>query len=111
TANRMIQDGVRVHQTLLWCRKLLKEPSRCLKCHKIGTGHFANTCPEEEEKCGTCGATHRTKDCPVIDRQERYCVNCKVRGHAAWDRGCPVFVAQYDKLAIKAPDHQYKFYP
>ncbi|KIJ44625.1 hypothetical protein M422DRAFT_84279, partial [Sphaerobolus stellatus SS14] len=111
TANRMIRDGARIHQTLLWCRKLLKEPSRCLKCHKIGTGHFASDCPEEEEKCGTCGANHRTRNCPVTDKQSRYCVNCKTKGHAAWDRGCPAFVAQYDKLASKVPDNQYKYYP
>ncbi|KIJ40440.1 hypothetical protein M422DRAFT_173693, partial [Sphaerobolus stellatus SS14] len=111
TANRLIRDGIRTHRTLLWCRKLLKEPSRCLKCHKIGTGHFASQYPDAEEKCGTCGMNHRTKDCPVKDGETRYCVNCKTRGHAAWDRSCPVFVTQYDKMASKVPNNQYKYYP
>ncbi|KIJ50423.1 hypothetical protein M422DRAFT_77320, partial [Sphaerobolus stellatus SS14] len=111
TANRLIRDGIRIHQTLLWCRKLLKEPSRCLKCHRIGTGHFASQCTESEEKCGTCGSNHRTKNCPVSDRDSRYCVNCKTRGHAAWDHGCPTFVAQYNKFAARVPDNQYKYYP
>ncbi|KIJ42376.1 hypothetical protein M422DRAFT_171219, partial [Sphaerobolus stellatus SS14] len=99
------------HQTLLWCRKLLKVPSRCLKCHKIGTGHFTSQCPEEGDKCRTCGSNHHMRDCPVIDRDGRYCVNCKTRGHATWDRGCPVFVTQYDKLASKVPENQYRYYP
>ncbi|KIJ24350.1 hypothetical protein M422DRAFT_78014, partial [Sphaerobolus stellatus SS14] len=110
-ANRLMRDGVRIAQTLLWARKLFKEPSRCLKCQKMGTGHFASSCPEKEECCGTCGAAHRTKDCPVTHKEGRYCANCKLSGHAAWDRGCPAFASNFDKLTARIPDNQFKFYP
>ncbi|KIJ32845.1 hypothetical protein M422DRAFT_85206, partial [Sphaerobolus stellatus SS14] len=110
TANRLIRDGVRIAQTLLWACKLYKEPLRCLKCQRVGTGHFANSCPAKEECCGMCGAAHCTKECRVSLRENRYCVNCKMKGHAAWDQGCPVFTSQFEKLMNKIPDNQYKYY-
>ncbi|KIJ44693.1 hypothetical protein M422DRAFT_77381, partial [Sphaerobolus stellatus SS14] len=111
TANRLVQDSIKAAQTLLWCRKLMKELSRRLKCHKIGSEHFANACPEANERCRTCSAGHRTKESPVVDRQGRYYINCKLRGHAAWDRGCPAFVDKYHRMVSKVPDNQYKYYP
>lgn len=89
TANHLIKDGVRIEQMVIWCRKLLKEPTWCLKCHKIGTGHFPSSCTAKEETCSTCGGVHLTRDCPMSAKDERYCINCKQKGHAAWDRGVP----------------------
>ncbi|KAF8580175.1 hypothetical protein K439DRAFT_1619991 [Ramaria rubella] len=33
------------------------------------------------------------------------------QGHAAWDRACPVFIEQFDKLTNHIPDNHYKYYP
>lgn len=41
----------------------------------------------------------------------RFCINCKLRGHAACDRACPVFVDKFERMTTKIPDNQYKFFP
>ncbi|KAF8583134.1 hypothetical protein K439DRAFT_1507237 [Ramaria rubella] len=111
TANRMMRDGVRIAQTMLRCHKLLKEPMRCLKCHKIEAGHLASNCPEQDETCGMCGGSHRTKECGVMDRMGRYCANCRQCGHAAWDRGCPAFAEKFERFTNRIPENQYRYYP
>ncbi|KIJ38373.1 hypothetical protein M422DRAFT_176655, partial [Sphaerobolus stellatus SS14] len=83
--------------------KLYKEPLHCLKCQKMGMGHFASSYPQKEECCGTCGVEHRMQTCPVLDREGRFCINCILSGHAAWDRRCPIFTSHFDKLTVREP--------
>lgn len=95
----------------VWARKLLPEPRRCLRCHQIGSNHLAATCPNERDVCGTCGKDHRTADCVVQLREDRYCVNCKTPGHGAWDRSCPTFREKYAAFARNRPEDEYRYYP
>lgn len=86
-AHGMIIEGKQVQ-----VRELEPEPRRCLKCQKHEPGHMARDCPLKEDVCGTCGENHRTADCDVTEQEDFWCNNCQVRGHAAWDRQCPVFL-------------------
>ncbi|KAG2051730.1 hypothetical protein BDR06DRAFT_889374 [Suillus hirtellus] len=83
-ANQIIRFGISIEGKKVYGRKLLPEPTRCLKCHVFNSGHIAADCPQEHDTCGTCGAEHRTASC-TVDIQELYhCANCKVEGHASW---------------------------
>ncbi|KAH7903837.1 hypothetical protein BJ138DRAFT_971929, partial [Hygrophoropsis aurantiaca] len=110
-ANKAIRQGLNIEGKRVFARKLLPEPPRCLKCHSLTGSHFAAKCPSNHDTCGTCGEEHRTSDCFVTDPAERFCANCKTKGHAAWERSCPAFTALFDKLVKRNPEAKYRFFP
>lgn len=91
-ANQAIRFGLTIEGRKVFGRKLIQEPTHCLKCHAIGGSHMAADCPQELNMCGTCGANHRTSTCGVDNPDLFFCVNCQTNNHAAWSRDCPTFI-------------------
>ncbi|ETW81099.1 hypothetical protein HETIRDRAFT_27883, partial [Heterobasidion irregulare TC 32-1] len=109
-ANKAIREGLTIAGKLVYGRKSQQEPRRCLKCQQIGQ-HFAAQCHQEGESCGTCGKNHATKDCREQNPDHFWCVNCKVGGHASWDRMCPRFREEAERLKRRDPESTYRFFP
>jgi hypothetical protein len=61
--------------------------------------------------CGRCAANHRTGDCPVTDSGTFACSNCKVSGHGAVDRACPVFQREQERRRARDPTAGYRYIP
>lgn len=67
---------------------------RCSKCQKIG--HKKSSCRSKQTLCPRCGkdahdvsnAENNIKLCKVPE-SERFCINCKVKGHSSAWKGCP----------------------
>ncbi|KAG2742526.1 hypothetical protein P692DRAFT_201670406, partial [Suillus brevipes Sb2] len=112
-ANQIIRFGISIEGKKVYGRKLLPEPTRCLKCHVFNSGHIAADCPQEHDTCGTCGAEHRTASCAVNSklRQLYHCANCKVEGHASWSRDCPIFIARWQTHRARNEEAKYKYFP
>jgi transcriptional regulator of met regulon len=64
-ANQILRFGISIEGKKVYGRKLLPEPTRCLKCHTFDGSHAAAKCPQEHDTCGTCAAQHRTSACKV----------------------------------------------
>ncbi|ETW79472.1 hypothetical protein HETIRDRAFT_27855, partial [Heterobasidion irregulare TC 32-1] len=109
-ANKAIREGLTIAGKLVYGRKSQQEPRRCLKCQQIGQ-HFTVQCHQEGESCGTCGKNHATKDCREQNPDHFWCVNCKVGGHASWDRMCPRFREEAERLKRRDPESTYRFFP
>ena len=109
-ANIAIREGLTIAGKLVYGRKSQQEPRRCLKCQQLGQ-HFAAQCHQDGESCGTCGKNHATKDCSEQNSDHFWCVNCKVGGHASWDRMCPRFREEAERLKRRDPESTYRFYP
>ncbi|KAG2153358.1 hypothetical protein DEU56DRAFT_726959 [Suillus clintonianus] len=60
-ANQAIRFGLSVEGKKVYGRKLIQEPTRCLKCHSYEGTHVAATCPQEHDSCGTCNEQHRNR--------------------------------------------------
>ena len=69
-ANIAIKNGLLMTGTRCAIRKLLPEPTRCMKCQSFN-GHFAKNCTSTRDTCGTCTGDHRTKDCTVTSPELR----------------------------------------
>ncbi|KAH7916970.1 hypothetical protein BV22DRAFT_986658, partial [Leucogyrophana mollusca] len=110
-ANQVIRQGMVVEGRKVQARKLMPEPTRCLKCHSLKGDHFAAQCPEDHDTCGTCGNEHRTSECDNQDPTNRFCVNCKEDGHAAWDRMCPTFLEATRKHHARTAETKYRYFP
>lgn len=111
-ANNILRDGLYIRAKKLWARKNMSEPKRCLKCQKLGTRHFAADCKVIHDTCGTCGSLrHLTNQCELTDPVKFHCVNCNVPGHAAWDRLCPTFLQQRQKIIARQADLKYRYFP
>jgi hypothetical protein len=78
-ANQAIKFRLVVAGKKVYRRKLIPEPSRCLKCHVFDGAHIAAECPQENETCGTCGEQHRTSECSIQDPNLFYCKNCDIK--------------------------------
>lgn len=111
SANHAIKFGLSVASKRVYGRKLLPEPSRCLKCHSFDGSHMATDCPKDADSCGTCGEQHRTAMCKVDDPNNYYCTNCEIKGHAAWSRMCPTFLSKWDAHKRRNDESKYRFYP
>ncbi|KAG1729342.1 uncharacterized protein EDB91DRAFT_1004724, partial [Suillus paluster] len=90
--NQAIKFGLSVVRKKVYDRKLLPEPTRCLKCHSFDGNHVVAECPKEQDTCGTCRAQHQTTECRVDNPEFFYCLNCDIHGHASWSRECPTFI-------------------
>lgn len=110
-ANDKFYEGMVIRGCKVSIRRLLPEPTRCLKCQKINPGHIAATCPHERDICGSCGGDHRTAECTVQLKAQRYCINCRRKGHAAWERDCPHFMGKLQELRERNPDTALKLFP
>ncbi|KAG2739589.1 hypothetical protein P692DRAFT_201729436, partial [Suillus brevipes Sb2] len=83
-ANQILRFGISIEGKKVYGRKLLPEPTRCLKCQSYDASHVAAECTQEHDTCGTCGAQHRTAVCKVDDPNYYQCANCDCQGHASW---------------------------
>ncbi|KAI0742791.1 hypothetical protein C8Q80DRAFT_1108466, partial [Daedaleopsis nitida] len=110
-ANQAIQEGLNIEGKSVLTRKLLWEPRNCMKHQEVGAPHIAATCPATTDVCGTCAGGHCTLSCTVKEKHRMCCCNCKIDGHAAWDRACPSFVAALACFNEKTPLNHYRFYP
>ena len=71
---------------------------RCYNCQEYAK-HVAKFC-KSPPRCGFCaGVGHTTRECPKYgDRYAERCVPCGNRkGHTAFSKGCPKYVAQADQ--------------
>ncbi|KAG2755642.1 hypothetical protein P692DRAFT_20844481 [Suillus brevipes Sb2] len=57
-ANQAIKFGLIIKGKKVYGRKLIPEPTRCLKCHSFENAHMAAECPQEQETCGICREHH-----------------------------------------------------
>jgi hypothetical protein len=110
-ANKLLRDGVHIHGKKVSARKMKREPKRCMKCQKINVCHFAKECPSEIDVCGTCGLNHRTDACTKTEQAKFACANCNSKGHASWDRLCPVILKAADRAESSDPEATYKYFP
>ncbi|KAG1886670.1 hypothetical protein F4604DRAFT_1518753, partial [Suillus subluteus] len=109
--NQAIRFGLTVEGKKVYARKLLPEPTRCLKCHVFDGGHIAAECNQVDDACGTCGAQHRTSACKVEDPGLYHCINCDTKGHASWSRDCPVFIRKWEVHKARNGDANYRYFP
>ena len=107
TANLCIRDGIKVCGLHICPSRLKHEPMQCMKCRKWG--HFANACTATADTCGTCGGEHRTNDCN--NKENVYCVSCKSKEHASWDRECPEFRRRCGQYDENYPENNLIFFP
>ncbi|KAJ8584197.1 hypothetical protein M405DRAFT_698144, partial [Rhizopogon salebrosus TDB-379] len=110
-ANQILRFGIPIEGKKVYGRKLLPEPTRCLKCHTFDGSHAAAECPQEHDTCGTCAAQHRTSACKVDDQDLYHCINCDSRRHAAWSRACPTFIEKWNNYKKRSEDSKYRFFP
>ncbi|KAG2108903.1 uncharacterized protein F5147DRAFT_531038, partial [Suillus discolor] len=110
-ANQIIRFGLPIKGKKVYGRKLLTEPTRCLKCHTFNGGHIAMNCPNENDTCGTCGAEHRTATCKVDDPAFYHCINCKEDGHTSWSRECPVFTGKWNTQKARNDEARFIYFP
>ena len=110
-ANIAIKQGLRISGKNTPTQRLLPEPMCCMKCQSFEGGHFAKNCSSSQDVCGTCVEDHRTSACTISLQDDRYCANCKSRGHAAWERNCPTFKNLLKRHHAHLPDVPYRFYP
>ncbi|EJF55579.1 hypothetical protein DICSQDRAFT_13396, partial [Dichomitus squalens LYAD-421 SS1] len=110
-ANKIIRAGLILAGRHVSVRKNLAEPMRCAKCHRYDAGHLAKECPQMYDTCGTCGRAHKTADCTMKDPQQHHCVNCNEKGHAVWDRDCPVFLDHLSRADARHPENSLQFFP
>ncbi|KIJ48541.1 hypothetical protein M422DRAFT_83769, partial [Sphaerobolus stellatus SS14] len=110
-ANQILRDGLVIRGKRVRARKMTKEPRRCLKCQKIDANHLAANCDTEKDVCGTCGKEHRTKNCLEKDKDKYKCTNCRIYGHASWDRSCPSYTQTAAKLRRRDTEVTYRYIP
>ncbi|KII88883.1 hypothetical protein PLICRDRAFT_82729, partial [Plicaturopsis crispa FD-325 SS-3] len=108
-ANHAMWAGLFIERKKVHARKLQQEPKRCLKCQSLA-GHMAAECSLAHDVCGSCGGNHRTNGCNNGANQLR-CINCNERGHAAWDRSCPTFLAKARAFRGRHPENKYRYFP
>ncbi|KAG1879042.1 hypothetical protein F4604DRAFT_1579341, partial [Suillus subluteus] len=110
-ANQIIRHGISMEGKKVYGRKLLPEPTRCLKCQLFDRGHIAADCPQKHDTCGTCGADHRTSSCSADTQELYHCANCNTDGHASWSRECPIFITRWQVHKAKNEEARYKYFP
>ena len=79
---------------------------RCNRCQKFN--HYMSECKETQFTCGHCSGNHESNTCPnqSIAGSLPCCANCKKskvsdthqHTHSAFDRSCPTYIAEQDKL-------------
>ncbi|KAG1722078.1 uncharacterized protein EDB91DRAFT_1064058 [Suillus paluster] len=110
-ANQAIKFGLSVASKKVYGRKLIPEPTRCLKCHSFDSNHVVAEFPKEQDTCGTCGAQHWTAECRVDDPKFFYCSNCDIHGHTSWSREWPTFIRKWEAHKRRNEESKYRFFP
>jgi len=95
---------------MTWARHMWREPRRCMRCQSLMARCLAAGC-NHQIACGTCGKEHCTTECTEMVSSRFWCVNCKLVGHASWDRLCPMFLEACKWLETSDPEHMYKYFP
>ncbi|KAJ7198268.1 hypothetical protein GGX14DRAFT_374253, partial [Mycena pura] len=108
-ANHAIDNGLFVKGRHVSVRKSDNEPQRCARCQSY-QGHIARVCKATASVCARCAADHRTADCLATDADLR-CGNCKVNGHGAASRTCPIFVKEQERRRARDPTAGYRYIP
>ncbi|KIM59690.1 hypothetical protein SCLCIDRAFT_125620, partial [Scleroderma citrinum Foug A] len=57
-ANHIIQNRPIILGKRCPTRKLLPEPTRCMKCQSFTSSHFTKECKSDHDTCGTCAGEH-----------------------------------------------------
>ena len=109
-ANIAIREGLVIMGKRSWARCMWREPRRCLRCQSLMARHLTAGC-NHQITCGTCGKEHHTTECTEMVSSRFWCVNCKLVGHASWDRLCPMFLEACKWLETSDPEHMYKYFP
>jgi hypothetical protein len=110
STNQAIKFRLMVTGKKVYARKLITEPSRCLKCHSFEGSHMAKDCPEDVDTCGTCSGLHWTSECTIKDQNQFFCINCNIQGHAAWSRECLTFNKKWNDHKNCNAEANYQFY-
>ena len=80
------------------------KPHQCWNCQ--GIGHLAFDCPSITPTCLQCGESHRVKECPHVNSENKtstktFCSNCRSEQHHSASRECPLLKEHVKQLAIK----------
>ncbi len=112
-ANRAVAKGLYIASKHVAVRRDQEEPQRCAKCHRYDPPHLARDCKAIHETCANCASIHhRTADCTISSQDDFRCVNCNnERGHAAWEKTCPVYKQALQKLRTRRPEAGFRFFP
>lgn len=110
-ANNAMRFGIIIQGKRVRGEKPFYGAPRCFICQ--GYGHYAATCNKKEEGtvCVNCAGGHFHEQCPVTEKEEYNCINCKQMGHAAWDPYCLTHKAELEKVIKRNTEIQYRFYP
>lgn len=110
-ANVALTSGMVIACKRVQARVIDNEPKRCHKCQSF-EGHIAANC-KKEEVCATCGALdHTSRECTVSEHSEFFCINCNVKGHAAWSKECLAYLEETEKAKRrKGNQNRYWFFP
>ena len=106
-ANICIRDGILVHGAKIYPSKLKQKLIQCLKCRRWG--HYASSCKEPKDTCGTCEGDHWTKTCS--EPSKKYCASCNVNMHSSWNRQCPKFLKRCTQHDESHPVNTLKYFP
>ncbi|KAJ7747557.1 hypothetical protein B0H16DRAFT_1320340 [Mycena metata] len=109
-ANHAIDNGLWLGGVCLKARKPEDEARRCARCQSYD-GHLARDCKAAANACARCAGEYRTADCMMVDSSTFSCANCKVTGHGAADRSCPVFQKEQTKKKARDPTAGYRYFP
>ena len=107
--NHTIKEGLLILGPHCSARKLLPEPTCCMKCQSFEGSHFTRDYKKSDDTCGTCAGNHRTKECKSTALDQCCCANCQKMGHAAWDRECPVHQENGEEKIIHY-NHWWRFF-
>ncbi|KAJ7489077.1 hypothetical protein FB451DRAFT_947898, partial [Mycena latifolia] len=108
-ANHAIDNGIFIQGKSIRVRKSDHEPRRCTRCQAYD-GHLVHACKSPVNICAHCAANHRTTDC-LATEADFHCGNCKVSGHTAASRECPVFARERERWRARDPTAGYRYLP
>lgn len=113
-ANEILKGGLIVEGERKRARKLEDDPRRCYRCQIMEPGHTTKNCKSPMEVCAKCAGRHATSTCKV-PKQSYKCASCiehnTDHNHAAWDRKCPVFLEERERIRTRRPENRYRYYP
>lgn len=84
-------------QSVIWEKP--KKRDQEIQCHRCQRwGHVSKNC-NAEFKCVKCDQKHNPGECArqQTDKSEPYCANCKIYGHTANWKGCPIYKKYIEK--------------
>ncbi|RPD65571.1 hypothetical protein L227DRAFT_631148 [Lentinus tigrinus ALCF2SS1-6] len=111
-ANKAITKGLYIASKHVPVHRDQEVPQRCAKCHKYDPPHLVRDCKAIHETCAACASIHhKTAECAISNHDEFKCINCKARGHAAWEKSCPAYKQALQKLRARRPEISFRLLP